>query len=145
MGRFKYRFWLDKINELKTKLYLYDVSEINAQNFMKFPHQRPNLEVFHHNGRTFCKSAQISICVAMAKYCGNRIRDYSGGMPLMDIGHTKEYAFISELKNVKIGELADRIIMRCRFNWCNGATGWERYDWKKKTNKNYSTPLAAWT
>lgn len=61
------------------KRYLKRVNGINVQNFIEFLHQRPNLEVFHHDENVFKGSTQF-ICETMSEYSGNQILIYSGEM-----------------------------------------------------------------
>lgn len=84
-----------------TELHLIDVNDINAQNFIEFLCQRPNLEIFHHDADTFNEFTP-EICDAMAKYCGNQIREYYGAMPPnQEISAQHSYTFLSSLKQLK--------------------------------------------
>lgn len=87
-----------------TKLYLFDVSGINVQNFIGLLRHRPQIKVFHHDRYTFEGSIQ-DISEALTEHCGNQIQDYSGEMPMRQesgrppLHHL--YQFISQFKNVK--------------------------------------------
>lgn len=56
------------------------VRGINAQNFIEFLHQEPCLKAFYHREFTFGDSTK-DVCDAVAKYCGNKIQNYSGKEP----------------------------------------------------------------
>lgn len=96
--------------ELKnlTEVRLIWVDGINAENFIKLLSHRPNIEVFHHDRYTFKDSTQ-DVCLAMAKYCGNSIREYYGEMdPNQGEGRApgqNMYYFISGFKNIKKARL----------------------------------------
>lgn len=77
-----------------TELRLESIRGINVQSFIEFLHQQPNLEIFHHC-RVFGASTQ-DVLGALAKYCGNRLRDYSGVMP-----ENVDDNFLSGFKNLK--------------------------------------------
>lgn len=97
------KFDWTQLKNLK-ELYLYKVRGINTRNFIEFLRHRPNLKIFHHDADTFEKSTQ-EICNALAKFCANRIRTYSGIMPSnrRDVEASAQhlYNFISEFRNVK--------------------------------------------
>lgn len=82
---------------------MFEVNEIDVQNFHNFFRHRPNLDVYHHDRYTFEDSMQ-HICDSVAKYRGDRIQDYFGELP-KERQNENSFDFISKLKNVKTLEL----------------------------------------
>lgn len=87
-----------------TELYLISVEGINVKNFIGFLRQRPKLQVFHYDSKTFGNSTQV-VCEALAQFCGEKIRDFCG--PLRPIPEDiiaparNVYDFMSQLTNIK--------------------------------------------
>lgn len=91
----KPKFNWTKFQNLK-ELHLKLVFGINVKKFIEFLQQKPNLEVFHHDQFAFGNATQ-KVCEAVAKYCGNYIRDYAGEMCPAQNTHN----FISGFKSLK--------------------------------------------
>lgn len=95
----------NRLRNLK-KLHLRRVNGINVQHFIDLLDiHRPKIEYFHHGELNQLSGGTIQhLCAAVAMYCGNQIRYYSGQMPPpREVGTAlgrRPYDFISSFKNV---------------------------------------------
>lgn len=96
-----------------TNLSVSDVHGINAQNFIELLHQEPCLKTFCHCDSTFGDSTK-DVCDAVARYCGNKIQNYSG---TESDDQRNSFSFISGLTNVKKVDLTT--VANCGGNLVN--------------------------
>lgn len=91
-----------KLKNLK-HLYLNKVHGINVPNFIELFRLGPKIEIFkHYNLHNFPDGSIHDVCAAMAKYCGNDIREYHGMIyPKEPMLPLNLYGFLSGFRNVK--------------------------------------------
>lgn len=124
-----------------TELYLKKVRGLDAKNFIELLHHRPGLEVYHHDELdTFGGSIQ-DICKTVAQYCGDKIRNYCGVLPLNGgSSRLHSYDFISNFKNVK--QVCLKTHQVCGGDLVNAMKKLAENDTVEMMNINYS--MADW-